>query len=409
MISRAHIATKLRRPLRRFASRSDAYRVDVVSTPAERFDPDRMPFELQFIFSELPESREKVHALLERGYGIGIRTTPRAPGAVLASVARISEHTQRGVVEPWLSRLIFQEEIPLFTEDELVEHGEQGINLYTEAHIILSERFTMKRIVLVDLHAHGLEDADMEFVSRMNRALEPLSAAYLHHRIHMDRKTVSFRPLAVLAKALLIIGPLAHLLERWVRGIGQLFAALADDVSREIGESFTLKSSGYTPRQLWRRIRIYLPLLVIDIYAALQVFPLANRGALFAAGCLFGFVAVSFPLLQLVQRFVSFRASFGVLERDGKLPTEHRLPLSAMAVREITRSPMHAGLGLGVILSPLGAGLVFLLLPSLIQNGWLLALLASLEIGIAFFYAGNMMALDRVLFIRKIRKRISAV
>jgi hypothetical protein len=392
--------------LRGSRSRGDRFDVRVISTPVELFDASKMPFELRFLFDRLPESAEKVRSLLERGYGIGIRTTRRTSPVVLQAVDRIAETTQGEVAEPWLTKLIFEEEIPLFTEDELAEQNERGINLYTEAHLILSERFTMVHVVLADLEAHGIEDADMEAVSQMNRALEPLSAAFLHHRIHADRRVLNVRFIGTLAKALIIIGPLAHLLEIWVRGIGQLFAALADDVSREIGQLVTLKGSGYTARQLWRRTQVFIPILIIDFYLALQVNGLLERGSAFTAGLVFGIVAVSFPLVELLRSFVLTRSAYADLLKNGKLPKGPRPALSSLAFREIVRNPLRAGIAIGVIAGPLIAGALFAAMTPLAHNGWFLAIVAMLEIIIGLAFAWNVLLLDRVLFIAKIRRRM---
>lgn len=379
------------------------FEVRVLSPSAESFDPKNVPFELEYVFRKLPESEERIRTLIERGYGIGVRTIRRAPKTVLEAVERVSEASQKGVIEPWLSRLIFHEEIPLFTEDELYEQNERGINLFTEAHAILGERFEMKRLVLVDLEAHGIDEADREFLSHANLALQPLSAAYLHHRIHADRKPLKIRFTRTLLKAMVLIGPIAHVFELWVRGMGQMFAALADDVTREAADLTTLKGSGYTNRQLWKQSQVFLPVLIIAVWLSLQVEGLIEGGSLFAAGFVFGSVAVSFTIIRLLRTYARFRTSYAELEKSTKLPSGHLPSLSVFSFREIRMSPMRFGLFIGAFVTPVISGIAFVLFPIYTHNGWFLAFIASLEIFTAFLYRGNIIALDRVLFIRKMK------
>lgn len=380
--------------------------VRVLCPPAKRFEPTDMPFELRFVFRQFPECADRVRALFERGYGIGIRTVLRTSEDVLDAVARISEGSYHGVLEPWLTHLIFSEEVPVFTEDELYEQNQRGVNLYTEAHVILSERFLMKRLVLIDLESHGIQESDQEFISSMNRVLEPLSAAYLHHRIHADRRTFAFRLSRTLLSALFIIGPITHALEHWVRGIGRMFAALADDVTRESAELVTLKGSGYTGRQIWRRAQVFVPVLVVVIWLVLQVECLVERGSLFLAGLTFGLVAVSFTFVRILQTYARLRTAYVELEQSSKLPSGLRLKLSSFALREIRWSPQRFGLLIGACAAPVLSGVCFAMLSSFLHNGWFLALIASLEVFIASAYVGNVRIFDRALFIRTVRRRI---
>jgi hypothetical protein len=396
--------------IKRFSSQQkrdvNRFSVRVLSPSKEQFELKDVPFELQYVFKALPESVEKVRTLFERGYGIGIRTIRRTPNTVLQAVDRISEGSQMGVVEPWLTQLIYLEEIPLFTEDELFEQNELGINLFTEAHTILGERFQMKRLVLVDLEAHGIDEADREFLSHMNRVLQPLSSAFLHHRIHADRKPLKIRLTRTLLKVLVLIGPIAHVLELWVRGIGQMFAALADDVTRETADLITLKGSGYTGRQLWKQSQVFLPVVIIAIWLALQVEGFIEKESFFIAGFIFGLVAVSFTVVRLLQTYVRYRTAYTDLEKNSKLPSGHLPSLSVFSYKEIRMSSMRFGLLIGALATPILAGTIFALFPSYTHNGWFLAFIASLEIFIAFLYSGNKIAFDRVLFIKKIKRRM---
>lgn len=378
---------------------ADRYRVRVVSTPAEYFDRARAPFELRFVIDALPDGFEIARGLLERGFGIGIRHAPWTPPRTMDAVREIAKGSQRGMLEPWISRLIFHEDIPVITEDELADAHDRGIHLYTEAHRILGERYGLLRFVLVDLDGKGIEERDRKDLDVLNQAIKPLAAAYLHHRISSDYTASKIRFISVALRAVLFVGPVAHLFERWVRGIGMLFSALADNVSREIGIAVSLRQSGYTPRQLWRRVRLYLPVLVIDIWLALQAYPLLKAGHSFFAGLLFAIAAVSFPWVSLIQSFADIRSSFGELERGRKLTNGNHATLTGLTVAEIRRDKIRLGLFVGACLAPPYAGLLFWMNEGLASNGWFLAFVAILDVLIALAFAGLLIAMDRLRFI----------
>jgi hypothetical protein len=59
---------------------------------------------------------------------------------VLQAVDRISQETQHNTIIPWLDNLLRNEELPIFSEEELrLWRKGKGINLYEEAKVILSQ------------------------------------------------------------------------------------------------------------------------------------------------------------------------------------------------------------------------------------------------------------------------------
>lgn len=381
----------------------DRFDVVVVSPIGERFSVAALPFELRLVCGHLDGAEEKIRALLERGIGLGIRTTPRASAHVLDAVDRISTIAQERTLEPWLSRLIFNEEIPVFTDDDIAEANARGSNLYTDAHIVLSDRFTMIRIVAVDLEAHGVDDADLAVISDLNRAVEPISAAYLHHRIRLDRRADAPPVRRLLVSTLVVIAPIAHLLLMFVPGLGRLFAALADDVARESSELALLRASGFTPKQLARQGIVYLPVIlfaeVLLIISGSQI----AAGAFFSAGLLFGLACVSFPLVRSVQMFAELRSSYVKLHESRKYSKDVSAGMTQMAHREAASHPDFVGRMVGIIAVPILAACTFALFPAYLLNGWFLASFAALDVLLAILFLAAARACSRATFLSRVR------
>jgi len=380
----------------------DRFDVAVVSPLGERFNAAELPFELRYACERLSGAEERLRAFFERGYGLGVRTMPRAPVAALQAVDRISSISQEGTSEPWLSRLIFNEEIPVFSDDDIAEAHARGCHLLTDAHVILSERHPMIRIVAVDLEAHGIEDADAAFVSELNRAIEPIAAAYLHHRILLDRRSDVPSPFRLFAITALLVAPAAHLVAMFAQGLGRLVAAIADDVIRESSELVLLRNSGFTRRQAFHQGAVYVPVLFIAIILLIAVNGLIDGGAYGAAGFVFGLSAVSFPVIRLLQRVADRRTAYLALHRMRKLSHVAMPSTTGMAIRDVASRPDAVGLAIGILIAPCAASIAFLAAPTLVADGWFLAFLAALDTFVAIAVIRLLRAWSRASFIRRI-------
>lgn len=363
---------------------SDRYDIQVLSPGAGLFRPEEAPIEIRYVLGKQPEWLMSLEHLFERGYGIGIRTIARTPEHVLSATKTISDASVRGTIEPWLTRLIRKEEIPVFGEMELHSHYEQGMNLFDEAHIVLSSRHTMKHFILVDLDERGIEDRDWQFVADMNRELHPLSEEYLIRSIHRDLKSNAPNMRRLLASIVFLNGPIAQLLEWWVRGVGVLYAAVADDVMRESIELHSLRGSGFTWRQLWKRSRITIPLLVFAVWLSLKVPGYLDLGEAFRAGLIFGIASVLIPFSNILERLLILRNDFHELSREGKIAKEEDGSPSKHVWNELSIRSDDRGIALGILLTPFAAALLFSWFPTLTGNGWFLGAVATLEYVIAW-------------------------
>ena len=381
----------------------DAYHIVSITTLTELEDVERLPLELRFVLKQAPERREQVRALLASGYGVGVRTVQETPRLLLDAVDHISRFTQENTIIPWLPRLLRQGDMPTFTEAELRIAERQGIALYEDARRILDCRYEFKKIVLIDLKNQGVSEDQRRLLLDLNEVLYPYALDYIIHRVLTDDARTHTEIAQTVTKSLLLVGPVAHLLEYWVSGVGKMFAASAHELLGEAAELFALHGSGFTSRQLVRRSRILLPVFVLVAYGAFSVEGLVEEGRLGLAGLVFGISAVAVSLTTVVRSMKSHHHAFVSLSRAGKLRAhEHRL--WRLALEQGFSDPTRVGMLLGAIIAPLTGAAVFSLFPGSTHNGWVLALLGSVESLVAGFAVLMASRVQARWFARRMRR-----
>lgn len=387
----------------------DRYELNVVTNVAELMRPELVPVEIRYVIAKRPERFEQFRELLEKGYGVGVRIVAKTPDRVLHAVDRISRMSQHNTIIPWLPRLLREEEIPVFTRDEL-EHAERdGVNLYEEAKAILEQRFEFRKIVLVDLHNHRIGEREQELMLQANEDVYPLAIDAIVHRVVYDNAHTRTETAQTVIKALLFVGPLAHALEHWVSGLGKVFAASADDILAEVAELFALRGSGFTWRQLAKRGRILIPVLILATYGAFQVEPLIEHGHLAWAGIVFGLSAVALSLTTAIQSIGMYRQSYAQLLKEGKMTLPAGRGTKRLALRQDFTNPARLGLLGGALAAPPIAAIVFTFAPELTKNGWILALLGSVESIIAGCTVFAAARIERRWFRYKMDQAIRAI
>lgn len=378
----------------------------VVTVAAELAVSELLPVEIRYALAVKPERFESFRRLLDSGYGIGVRIVDKTPERVLHAVDRISRLAQGNTILPWLERLLREEELPVFTREELEKAEGDGVNLYEEARAILAERYEFRKIVLVDLHNRCIGPAEQELVRQVNEDLYPLAIDAIVHRVTFDNAHTRTETAQAIIKALLIIGPIAHVLEHWLRGLGKIFAASADDLLAETAELFALRGSGFTWRQLIKRSRVLIPVFILASYGAFQVEPLIQSGRIAIAGLVFGLSAVALSLTTAIQSIGMYRRAFEKLVVDGKIQLKPGQTILGLALRQDFTNPARLGLFLGAMAAPLNAAIVFSLMPSLSYNGWVLAFIGSTESLIAGITVIGSARIERWRFRSKVEKAI---
>ena len=386
---------------------ADGYLLEVVTVPAELDQIESIPIELQYVLSLKPSRVEAFRGFLEQGYGVGVRSVEKTPERILQAVEHISRLSQANTIIPWLEGLLRREEFPSFTLDEMERAAEKGVNLNEEVRVILSHRYEFTKIILVDLHNRCIGAAEQNMVQELNQELFPLAIESIIHRIVFDSAHTRTEVAQSILKALIIVGPIAHTLEHLVSGLGKVFAASVDDVLTEVAELFALRGSGFTWRQLARRSRILIPVFFLATYGAFHVETVIQQGHLAAAGALFGLSAVSLSLVTAIQSIGMYRQAFLSLVTQGKFRLAAGERLIWVALRQDFTNPARLGLFIGAVASPFVSAIVFTGWSSLVHNGWMLALLGSVESVIAGCAVIGAKRIERWRFHSKLKKRIA--
>ena len=355
-----------------------AYSVKVVSIPSELDHEARLPIELRFLFKRQPHQKERIRAVLASGKAIGVRTVERTPDRLLEAIKRVSVLSQHNSVLTWLPGLLREKHLPtIFDADRAVAKA-QGADLDADLREILDARLTFKRLVLVDEDNVGVGGEERRLMTELSETLYPLSIDHIIHRLLIDNANERTEIAQGILKALLIIGPIAHLLERWVSGVGKVFAASTDDLLGETAELMALRGSGFSWKVLRKRFIVLVPVFGLATYGAFHAEALLERGWTLAAGATFGLSAVALSLTTAMQSVRLYLGSVRALKREGKWPAyaEKRSEFWE-AVRQDFTNPAHLGLLIGSVLAPF-TGMLAAMLGGL-HNGWILALVGSTE------------------------------
>ena len=385
----------------------DRYKIKVITAPAELIAAEHLPFEIRYVLAVRPSRFEVFRELLERGFHIGVQSVEKTPERVLQAVDRISREAQHNTIVPWLERLLRDDELPAFGEEELRRAEDKGINLYTETNIIMAERFEFRKITLIETDGATAGEAEKILLDEINRDLYPLAIDAIVHRVIFDNAHTRTEVAQSIIKALILIGPIAHVLEHVLSGLGKVFAASVDDLLSEVAELFALRGSGFTWRQLYKRSRILIPVFILATYGAFQVQPLIEAGKTGWAGVVFGLSAVALSLTTALQSIGMYRNSYVKLAQTGKLKLQSGQSLTRLALRQDFTNPARLGLFVGAGCSPFVAALVFFAWPNLAQNGWILAMLGSTESIVAGLTVVSATRIEKLLFRYRARQAIS--
>ncbi len=390
---------------RREESPIGSYAIEVVSLPEELEWESHLPIELRYLFSKRPETKERLRALLSAGKAIGVRTVNRTPERVLEAVKHISLYSQQNCILTWLPELLRDKHLPVFTHDDLARSAARGVDLHAEVEVLLSSRLAFKRLVLIDEENLGIGTEEQRFMKELSETIYPLAIDTIVHRAVVDNANERTEIAQNIIKAMLVIGPIAHVLEKYASGLGKLFAASTDDLLGESAELMALRGSGFSWKELRKRFILLVPVFALATYAVFQVEPLLEHGKTLTAGAVFGLSAVALSLTTAIQSIGMYLASVRALKKEGKLHAHGgaQSDLWLAIVQDFT-NPARLGLLLGASMAPL-FGMAAAVL-GLMHNGWVLALVGSTEgivAGLTVIYSNRINAWR---FSRSLERRI---
>ena len=354
------------------------YRVAVISLPEECDWDAYIPVEIRYIFSQYPEYKDKVRKILAQGKAIGVRTVLRTPENILKAVHTISVHSQHNYILTWLPALLKDKHLPHITPQDRTAALRHGENLDEAVQTILHDHLRFKKLVLIDEENVGIDDTEKRFMTELSELIYPLQVDYAVFRVIADNARERTKIAQAIVKMLLIVGPIAHVLEKFPDGIGKLFAASADDVLGETAEIMALRGSGFSWKELLRRSRILVPVFALATWGAFSVHGLIESGRLVAGGVVFGLSAVALSLTTAIQSVFMYRANLFKLHTEGKVATDFTgWRATKEALRQDFTNPARLGLFIGAACAPIFG--IFGALLGLMGNGWVLAAIGSTE------------------------------
>jgi hypothetical protein len=396
------ILERFRRPQRK--SPLGTYAVRVISLPEELDFEDSLPVEMRFIFTRSPEYRERVRRILSEGKAIGVRTVLRTPEHILKAVHTVSVHTQHNYIITWLPQLLKDKHLPKFAQADYENARSHGEDLQEAVETIVRDRLRFKKLVLIDEENIGIKPDEQRLMTELSEIIYPLAVDYSVFRVIADNARERTHVAQAVIKALLIVGPIAHFLEKFTAGFGKIFAASADDLLGETAELTALRGSGFSWGELARRGWILVPVFALATWGAFSVEPLLQAHRIFLAGAVFGLSAVALSLTTAIQSIFMYRRNLMKLVREGKAPGRSTWGVTKLALLQDFTNPARLGLLLGSGLAPvmgiIGAA------SGLMHNGWVLAGIGSTEsvvAGLTVIFADR---INEWRFQRRLMKRI---
>ncbi len=352
------------------------YKIDVVSLPEECDFINELPIEIQYIFSKYPEYKERVRAILTQGKAIGVRTVLKTPENILKAVHTVSVHSQENYIITWLPSLLLNKHLPKFTEADCQRALQYGEQLDNAIEMILRDRLRFKRLVLIDEENIGIKPDEQRLITELTEIIYPLSVDYSVFRIISDNAHERTEIAQAIIKVLFIVGPIAHILEKYASGIGKVFAASADDLLGEAAEMTALRGSGFGWKVLARRSVILIPVFALATFGAFQVEHLLETGHTALAGVVFGLSAVALSLTTAIQSIFLYKRSAHKLAAEDKLHTNGRSLYRIALIQDFT-NPARLGLLIGASMAPI-MGMIAAL-TGVMHNGFVLAAVGSTE------------------------------
>ncbi len=382
-----------------------SYKIEVISDPEECDWEKYLPVEVQYIFRKSPEYKEKIREILSQGKAIGVRTVLRTPENILKAIHAISVYSQYNYIITWLPKLLKDKHYPIFKEGDYQSALAHQADLKQSVETIVRDRLRFKRLVLIDEENIGITVKEKQLMTELSEIIYPLAVDYSVFRVIADNARERTKIAQTIIKALLFVGPIAHILEKYVRGLGKLFAASTDDLLGESAELMALRGSGFRWAELVKRSRVLVPVFALATWGAFSVEGLLESGQLVWGGIVFGLSAVALSLTTAIQSFFMYRKNIKKLVKNGKVKIDQNRKLSKIAFLQDFTNPARLGLIIGASLAPI-MGIIGSLL-HLMHNGWVLAAIGSTEsivAGLVVIFSGP---LNEWRFHRKLKRLIN--
>jgi hypothetical protein len=345
-----------------------------------------------------PELLKDLEELLQSGhFNVYIQKMTKTPEKILRSIRMIAG-TQENWTTTWLPALIESETIPNFGEKKSDVNGsysETGENSegQTEGRTLTSSEifdrlrklFTTEEYLtqmarsivfirdeslrfVVESKKNGekipqgeIPENVQKLVDRINEILAPLRTEYAKRKLQFDYSFERTDYPRKIFKALAVFGTLAEILEDLFElpRIAKALAGSGDDLLGEMGEIHALMAQGFTLEEIVvKRIGILIPAALGAFYLSYKtVQDLIDRGDFFWAGVAFGGASVLLSFVTAVQSIKMFKERLDKLIEESKAPNMTEKERWIEAFKQDFNNPLRAGIFVGVVASPIIAGI----------------------------------------------------
>jgi hypothetical protein len=351
--------------------------------------------EIKWLIRQIRSNQELLNGLntlLQSGhFNVYIQKMKQTPEKILRSIRMISMTQEKWTIT-WLPAVIESEKIPNFGEKKSDGNGsdsETGENsegqtegqMLTDSKIFdhLRKLFTTEeyltqmarsivfirdeslRFVVESKNGGEIPKNVRNLVDKINEILVPLRTEYAKRKLQFDYSFERTDYPRKILKALFVFGTLAEILEDLFElpRIAKALAGSGDDLLGEMGEIHALMAQGFTLEEIVsKRIGILIPAALGAFYLSYKtVQDLIDRGDFFWAGVAFGSASVLLSFVTAVQSIKMFKEGLDKLIAEDKVPTMTNMKRWIEAFKQDFNNPLRAGIFVGVLASPIIAGI----------------------------------------------------
>ncbi len=331
----------------------------------------RLPLELQYALAIHPSRVEFLKSLLAEGHALAMGRNPHVNADVSKAIERISAY-HRGALHPWLEDLIVKNITPAFSEIDLEDAAERGMDLFQLAAIIKNHAAELIQIKIVESGSRGVSLDQKQLVAGLAHDIQKIYAVkaaeiLCGQAVHKKRHTF-----LLLIFGTILLGPIVHLLEMLFSGLGKFAAVIFPILLISVLDASFSYKNGEAWWQIKNRFKKQRPEMIILLAGAVAVEMFFASGLAAIAGLVFFLSANSFALGQSLRRLLGAKTIYSKLIHEGKLARG-----SSVSWLQIFYGPLWIIYALSFSLACGFSVAVFVVAGEYIANGWLLIYLAS--------------------------------
>ncbi len=336
-----------------------------------------LPFELQYALAIHPSRLDEIQKILNMGHGLAMAKRKNVNNEILEAVSHIA-YSYNGAIHPWLEDYIINRSSPKWTDADLENALDLGVNLEVQTQVLTDFCCSSCRLKLIQAPEHEITrenhslikaiEKDIKEINRMELSGNIISA-YLSRRF--DIKTLSLL-------ALLLFAPIIHLINLIYPPMGVFLAAILPGLYVLSAQLFKRYSYGAAPWQILEGLKEHVPELFLSLFFAVLSAYFFAVGGFILSGIFFALACTAVFAVYELRRLNKARGIQNELMISGKLQSVSRstwikmfhgslwwAPIAAVIISLFTIVPAmslafsYASNGLFIILLSLSPWLIF--------------------------------------------------